>query len=64
MQVERSFRGISRRLALKYMESVGAHTVDEDYAAGEGWRAELSAEKVQIGPSLEVTEVTVVFEGE
>ncbi|MDZ7849773.1 MAG: hypothetical protein U5K70_02810 [Halodesulfurarchaeum sp.] len=64
MRVERSFRGISVRLALKYMESVGAETVGEDYATGEGWHAELSAEKVQIGPSLELTEVTVVFEGE
>ncbi|MFB6086412.1 MAG: hypothetical protein ABEJ84_06350 [Halodesulfurarchaeum sp.] len=64
MRVERSFRGISLRLALKYMESVGAETVGEDFAEGDGWRADLSAEKVAIGPSLELTEVTVVFKGE
>jgi hypothetical protein len=64
MRIERSFRGISMRLALKYMESVGAETVGEDFAEGEGWRADLSAETVSIGPSLELTEVTVVFEGE
>ncbi len=64
MRVERSFRGISIRLALKYLESVGAETVGEDSAAGSGWQAELSAETVSIGPSLELTEVTVVFEGE
>jgi hypothetical protein len=64
MHIERSFRGISVRLALKYLESVGAETVGEDYAEGERWRADLSAETVEIGPSLEITEVTVVFEGE
>ena len=64
MRIERSFRGISMRLALKYLESVGAETVSEDFAEGDGWRADLSAETVSIGPSLELTEVTVVFEGE
>lgn len=64
MRVERSFRGISLRLAKKYLESVGAESVGEDWAVGPEWRAELSAEKVSIGPSLELTEVTVVFEGE
>lgn len=64
MHIERSFRGISIRLALKYLNSIGAETTGEDYAEGEGWRADLSAEKVSIGPSLELTEVTVVFEGE
>ncbi len=64
MRVERSFRGISMRLALKYMESVGAETVGDTTASGPGWRAELSSETVAIGPSLELTEVTVVFEGE
>lgn len=64
MRVERSFRGISMRLALKYLESVGAETVGEDHAKGANWRADLSTETVAIGPSLELTEVTVVFEGE
>jgi hypothetical protein len=64
MRVERSFRGISLRLALKYMESIGGEAVGEREARGEGWQAELSAETVAIGPSLELTEVTVVFEGE
>ena len=64
MRIERSFRGISIRLAVKYLNSVGAETTGEDYAEGDGWHADLSAEKVSIGPSLELTEVTVVFEGE
>ena len=64
MRVERSFRGISLRLALKYMESIGGEVVGDREARGDGWQAELSAETVAIGPSLELTEVTVVFEGE
>ncbi len=64
MRVERSFRGISLRLARKYLESVGATTVGEEYAEGDGWRADLSARTVEIGPSLELTEITVVFEGD
>lgn len=64
MRVERSFRGISLRLAKKYLGSVGAESVGEDWAEGPDWRADLSAEKVSIGPSLELTEATVVFEGE
>lgn len=64
MRVERSFRGISVRVALVYLESIGGEVLDEHRAEGEGWAAELSAESVAIGPSLELTEVTVVFEGE
>jgi hypothetical protein len=28
------------------------------------WRASISSEKVSIGPSVQLTEVTVVFEGD
>lgn len=64
MRVERSYRGISIRLALVYLESIGGEGTGDRSAHGAGWTAELSAEKVAIGPSLELTEVTVVFEGE
>ena len=64
MRVERSFRGISVRLALHYMESIGGEITGEASAAGEGWTAELSTETIPIGPTIEVTEITVVFEGE
>ncbi len=65
MQSERSFRGISENLAFTYLEAIGAQVdQDENRAEGEGWSAELSSEKVSIGPTLELTEVTVVFEGE
>ncbi|MFB6081352.1 MAG: hypothetical protein ABEJ67_00890 [Halanaeroarchaeum sp.] len=70
MRVERSFRGISVRLAKRYLERVGGEVVTENTtedtarAEGDGWSATVSAETVAIGPSLELTEVTVVFEGE
>ncbi|MFB6070832.1 MAG: hypothetical protein ABEJ76_07390 [Halanaeroarchaeum sp.] len=64
MRVERSFRGISTRLARRYLERLGGEVVDDGTVRGEGWRASVSAETVSIGPSLELTEVTVVFEGD
>lgn len=63
MRVERSFRGISLDLARTYLESVGG-SVEGDHASGPGWEADLEAEKVSIGPSIELTEVTVTFQGE
>lgn len=63
-RVERSFRGISERLALRYLTNLGGEAVADDAVEGDGWAAELSSETVAIGPSLTLTEVTVVFEGE
>jgi molybdopterin synthase sulfur carrier subunit len=60
----RSFRGISLRLATRYLENLGGEKVDEDSVCGENWCADLSAESVGIGPSLSLTEVTVEFEGD
>ncbi|WP_425494207.1 hypothetical protein [Natronobiforma cellulositropha] len=64
MQRERAYRGISLRLAREYLERLGGDSTDESLVTGDGWRATLSAETVSVGPSLELTEVTVVFEGE
>ena len=65
MEVTRSFRGISRRLAIHYLENLGGERVeDEEWnLTGDGWRAGLSEEKVTVGPSLQLNEVTVRFEG-
>jgi molybdopterin synthase sulfur carrier subunit len=60
----RSFRGISERLAVRYLENLGGERVDDGAVTGDDWRATLSAEKVGIGPSLSLTEVTVEFEGD
>ena len=62
-RVVRSFRGISERLAVKYLENLGGERTD-GAVEGDGWRAELSSETGEIGPTLTRTEVTVVFEGE
>lgn len=72
---ERSYRGISTRAAIGYLENLGGERVGgvnpgdgdgdvDETVEGEGWTAALSAEKVEIGPSLKLTEVTVRFEGE
>jgi hypothetical protein len=64
MRRERSFRGISIRAATGYLENLGGEQRDETTVVGEDWTADLSAEKVSIGPSLQLNEVTVVFEGD
>ncbi|MEF8840962.1 MAG: ubiquitin-like small modifier protein 1 [Haloarculaceae archaeon] len=65
-RIERSWRGISERLALEYLEGLGGERVDEHAVDAGGWRARTSAEKVSIyeGSTVKLTEVTVVFEGD
>lgn len=61
---EKSFRGISKRLARHYLGNLGGEEVDEDTVVADDWRASLAAEKVSVGPSMSLTEVTVTFEGD
>lgn len=67
---ERSFRGISSRLAVSYLRTLGGERVDADTdeeateVSGDGWRAALSTRTVNPAGSLELTEVTIVFEGD
>lgn len=77
---ERSFRGISERLAVRYLENLGGErrdaAIDEESTGesadaheeitvmGDDWRVSLSSETVEVGPSLELNEVTVAFEGD
>lgn len=63
-RVERSFRGISERLTVRYLERLGGERVDDETVQGEGWTARFHDETVRIGPTLTLTEVTVVFEGD
>lgn len=63
-RIERSFRGISERLAIRYLTNLGGERVDDGTVEGEDWSASISSESVGIGPSLTLTEVTIVFEGE
>ncbi|MFP8952991.1 hypothetical protein ACLI4Z_08485 [Natrialbaceae archaeon A-arb3/5] len=62
-RVERSFRGISERLAIRYLTNLGGERVAEDAVEGEDWSATISSSQVHIGPTLSLTEVTVVFDG-
>lgn len=69
MRIEKSFRGINERLARHYLSNLGGEIEGGDPdgtgdVVGDGWRASLSSEKVEIGPSMKLTEVRVVFEGE
>lgn len=63
-RVERSFRGISERLATRYLEHLGGERRGDGSVAGEGWTARLSSRTVEVGPSLTLNEVTVAFEGD
>ncbi|WP_435319488.1 hypothetical protein [Haloarchaeobius sp. TZWSO28] len=61
---ERAWRGISKRLAIHYLTNLGGEQADDDTVVADDWRATLSADKVGIGPTLQITEVTVRFEGD
>jgi hypothetical protein len=60
---ERSYRGISARAAVGYLENLGGERVDEGLVEGENWQVSVSEAKVEVGPSMKLNEVTVVFEG-
>lgn len=61
---QKSFRGISERLAVNYLENLGGERADDGRVEGDGWRASLDSETVSVGATLELTEVTVSFAGE
>ncbi|MFB6196083.1 MAG: hypothetical protein ABEI80_07915 [Haloplanus sp.] len=61
---ERSFRGISKRLAIQYLENLGAEQTGDDRVEADDWEATLSEGTVSIGPSVSLTQVDVVFEGD
>ncbi|NHN59948.1 MULTISPECIES: hypothetical protein [Halorussus] len=68
-RVEKSYRGISERLARRYLSNLGGEIADGDEegdadVVADDWRASVSSEKVSVGPSVTLTEVTVAFEGE
>ncbi len=59
-----SFRGISERLTVRYLERLGGERVGDAAVAGDGWRAQFESATATVGPTLTLTEVTVTFEGE
>lgn len=68
MEETREFRGISKRLAADYLETLGGERVDEagDRIEGDNWSAELTERTVRPVPGASVTlnEVRVEFSGE
>ncbi|ELY44252.1 hypothetical protein [Natronorubrum sulfidifaciens] len=63
-RVERSFRGISERLTVRYLTGLGGEQVADDTVSGDGWTATFASETVAVGPSLTLTEITIEFTGE
>jgi hypothetical protein len=63
-RVERSYRGISVRLAIHYLEALGGDQVGPGRVEGPDWTADLAADTASVGPTLTLTEVTVSFEGD
>jgi hypothetical protein len=64
MRETREYRGISRRLAVKYLENLGGEAVGDGRVEGDGWRADLDERKVNPVGSITLNEVTVEFEGD
>ena len=64
LRLTRRFRGLTLEQAVGYLEHLGGERVGEAELDGDGWRAELSARKVPVGPSYRLTEVTVTWTGD
>ncbi len=66
MDETREFRGISKRLAVQYLETLGGERVDEagDRVEGDGWSADLSERKVNPAGVIMLNEVEIDFEGD
>ena len=66
MEETREFRGISKRLAAQYLETLGGERIDEagDRIEGDGWTAELDERKVNPVASIVINEVVIHFTGE
>ena len=59
----RAFRGISTRLAREYLCRLGGEVGTTGGVSGPRWSATITEETVEVGPSLELTEVQITFEG-
>ncbi|WP_327051978.1 hypothetical protein [Halomicrococcus gelatinilyticus] len=64
LNVTRRFRGLTLEQAMGYLENLGGERRSDAEIEGEGWRAHLSSEKVPVGPSYRLTEVTVTWTGQ
>jgi hypothetical protein len=64
VRITRSFRGLTEDMAIRYLENTGAERVGEHEFAGDGWRATMSVDRVPVGPTFRLTEVTVTWVGD
>ena len=66
MERTEQYRGISKRLAADYLENLGGERVDPDgdRVEGDGWAADLSEGSANPAGAIELSEVTVTFEGD
>lgn len=61
--VTRTFRGITGRAAVMYLERLGGEVTGDGVVDGEGWSARVEAGTATVGPTLRIDEVTIEFEG-
>ena len=61
---QRSFRGISGRLAREYLVRLGGEVDAEGHVTAAEWEATIAEELVEVGPTLELTEVQISFAGD
>ncbi|MFB6266649.1 MAG: hypothetical protein ABEI31_03230 [Halodesulfurarchaeum sp.] len=64
LSITRAFRGQHLEQAIGYLESLGGTRVSEERVEGDGWEATLEAERVPVGPSYRLTEVTITWTGD
>ena len=64
MEETRTFRGISKRLAISYLEGLGGEHNGESRVEGDGWTATLDARTVSPAGSIRLSEVEIRFEGD
>jgi len=58
---QRSYRAITARAAVGYLENLGGEQSDEGVVVGPGWRVDLTQRKASVGPTMQLNEVVVEF---
>ncbi|MFB6112505.1 MAG: hypothetical protein ABEJ58_00210 [Halodesulfurarchaeum sp.] len=64
LRITRAFRGQTLEAAIDYLENLGGTRIGETEVEGDGWRATLQKERVPVGPSYRLTEVTITWSGD
>lgn len=64
MKEIRTYRGISKRLAIHYLENLGGEQISSSLIEGDEWTAQLEAYQVSPAGSITLTEVKITFSGD